>query len=157
MPARGTSGGSERSRQAQRGSDSPVIPEERLAAARPPTVEARTDAHPTSLDLDLTDLIDRIIELDAGRTARVTGALVADVNRPILLRVEVAPFGGIAFIPVAALESFEGAIRAAGAHLLMRGTEIGFYESQGLEWVGSRDESPVEDVSAVGARGNVRF
>lgn len=158
MPSRGTSNGGERARR-ERGSDSPVartIPGGEPAERTFPT-EPRTGAHPTSPDLDdLANLIGRTVELDAGRTARVTAALVAGIDRPILLRVEVAPFGGIAYLPVAALESSVGAIRAGGVHLLMRGTEIGFYENQGLEWVGSH-ESIVEDVSTVDARGNVRF
>jgi hypothetical protein len=159
MPSRATSS-SERARQDRHDGD-PVAVGSTIRGEEPvPTdqFEARA-AFPSETGLALTDLLGSTVTFDSGRTARVTAALIDDTDRPVLLRVEVGPFGGTAYLPVAVLESCEGVLRTGGVHVLMRGPEIAFYENQGLKWVSAQDASKsiVDDVSMVGARGNVRF
>lgn len=85
-------------------------------------------------------LIGSTIRIGDASTARVTGALVDSSGRAVLLRV--ATGGEDAYVPRAALESpAPGVIRVTGAHVLLRRSEIAFYEDGGLEWLTAGDVS----------------
>lgn len=85
-------------------------------------------------------LIGSAIRIGNASIARVTGALIDATGQAVLLRVATAD--EVAYVPRAALESpSSGVIRVSGPHVLLRRSEITFYEDGALEWI------PVADVS----------
>jgi hypothetical protein len=80
-------------------------------------------------------LLGTSVQVRARTVGKVTGVLVDAHRTPVLLRVELAPSGEVAYVPRAALAEVPGDAEALGAHILLRGGEASFYEQQGLEWI----------------------